>query len=501
MPADAGQDDQFLVQTPGGVFRVRFDEDASVSAHGGVVPFAQFLRASRLFEEWVEAAPLHYGSNHALPVRDILGSQVLTMVCGHNRFAHITALRGDTVLPGLLGMKQIVSEDSVRRALLRLVEDDAADARTQEWIGEHLSRTVHPLLDRPWTLDLDVTIKPLYGRQEGSIVGHNPHKPGRPSHALHAFVMAQTRLVLDVAVHPGHEHTSNHSLPDLVRLLSGLARERWPRLVRGDSGFGNEEMMAWCESEGLDYLFKQRMTRNTRALVQELDLQSGWADAGQGWEAKASTLRLSTWSAARRVVVLRRPAPKPRYRRAKDLDTDGHQEVLEPFVELLGENSHEYQVLVTSLIEDLPKTVQRYRDRADAENVFDEIKNQWGWGGFTSRTFAVSRTVARITALVYDWWSIFCRLADPDHHREAVTTRPTLLHLVVRQTTHANQRNLTLSSTSGKKEAICGFFRRLSEWLTAFTASAEQSGLPECWSALLRTIFGSRMGTVAAPSG
>jgi len=45
---------------------------------------------------------------------------------------------------------------------------------------------------------------------------------------------------------------------------------------------------------------------------------------------------------------------------------------------------YEYSVLVTSLESELVTVVQHYRDRADCENVFDEIKNQWGWGGFTT---------------------------------------------------------------------------------------------------------------------
>lgn len=40
----------------------------------------------------------------------------------------------------------------------------------------------------------------------------------------------------------------------------------------------------------------------------------------------------------------------------------------------------EYSVLITSMECDLISIVQHYRDRADCENVFDEIKNQWGWG-------------------------------------------------------------------------------------------------------------------------
>ena len=42
------------------------------------------------------------------------------------------------------------------------------------------------------------------------------------------------------------------------------------------------------------------------------------------------------------------------------------------------------------------------RDRADAENCFDELKNLWGWGGFTSRKLAPSRLIANLIALFYN---------------------------------------------------------------------------------------------------
>src|SRR5208283_2710716 len=41
-----------------------------------------------------------------------------------------------------------------------------------------------PLIAEPWILDVDTTIKPLYGHQEGAVLGYNPKKPGRPSHSL-----------------------------------------------------------------------------------------------------------------------------------------------------------------------------------------------------------------------------------------------------------------------------------------------------------------------------
>jgi hypothetical protein len=50
------------------------------------------------------------------------------------------------------------------------------------WLRTHLDYCVWPVLSEPWVLDIDSTIKPLYGRQEGTVVGYNPHKSGRPSH-------------------------------------------------------------------------------------------------------------------------------------------------------------------------------------------------------------------------------------------------------------------------------------------------------------------------------
>ncbi|HMS84908.1 MAG TPA: transposase [Nitrospira sp.] len=47
--------------------------------------------------------------------------------------------------------------------------------------------------------------------------------------------------------------------------------------------------------------------------------------------------------------------------------------------------------------------VQLYRDRADAEHNFDELKNQWGWGGSTTQDLARCRLMARMVALVYNW--------------------------------------------------------------------------------------------------
>jgi len=62
--------------------------------------------------------------------------------------------------------------------------------------------------------------------------------------------MASTRLVLDVDVSPGDEHASKHSAPSLWALLERLPRDLWPALLRGDRGFGNEEIMREAARSG-----------------------------------------------------------------------------------------------------------------------------------------------------------------------------------------------------------------------------------------------------------
>ena len=66
-------------------------------------------------------------------------------------------------------------------------------------------------------------------------------------------------------------------------------------------------------------------------------------------------------------------------------------------------------------------------DRVEV-NVFDELKNQWGWGGFVTHDLARSRLAARLVALFYNWWNIFTRFPRlrslPQRPRPSHATAP-----------------------------------------------------------------------------
>jgi hypothetical protein len=73
-------------------------------------------------------------------------------------------------------MGKIVSEDALRRALARMSAE-----QSQSWLRPRLLLSVQAALDTPWILDINTTVKTLFGQQSGAEVSYNPHKPGRPS--------------------------------------------------------------------------------------------------------------------------------------------------------------------------------------------------------------------------------------------------------------------------------------------------------------------------------
>ena len=475
-------------ERPGGVdldsffgpVRVEWDHEAAMTPLGQLPFFIDFLKTAGLFDAFVADCPLRYLSPNAPRKRDVLGTAMLAMLAGHRRYAHIAALRCDAVLPELLGMKKIVSEDAVRRAFKAIDETDGA-----VWLRGHLAFCVEPLLAEPWILDADTTIKPLYGHQEGAVLGYNPKKPGRPSHCYHTYSMASTRLVLDVDVSPGDEHTSKHSAPGLWAFLDRLPRDLWPALLRGDCGFGNEGVMREAEARRLPYLFKLRLTKNVRRMIEKLSGRE-WVNAGQGFWAKESTVRLEGWSRARRAIVLRR-----RVTGAVGLSHDDESGAPQlSFVEI-GEATevYEYSVLVTSLDEATEAFGQLYRDRGDDENIFDEMKNQWGWGGFTTHDLARCRLAARLLALVYNWWNIFVRLADPDRHREAITSRPLFLSAIATRTRHARQTTIRVTSSHAKAEPAAKALAAVAAFLRGLARNAEQLTRLQTWRSILSRAF------------
>ena len=152
-------------------------------------------------------------------------------------------------------------------------------------------------------LDLDATDDPLHGHQEGRFFhGYYDCYCYLP---LYIFC---GRHLLSARLRRSNIDASAGAIEEVARIVAQI-RRRWPRtriLLRGDSGFARETLMAWCEANRVDFLLG--LARNERleaALKDELmlasldSLRTGKA-ARRFKDFMWSTL--DSWSRSRRVI-------------------------------------------------------------------------------------------------------------------------------------------------------------------------------------------------------
>ena len=484
---------ELVLDTYGGKVTVCWDPKPSVTGQGQLAFFAEFLKTTGIFDALVDDCPVSYRSNNASSNQEVIGTLLLSVLSGHYRYSHVTSIRQDHVSADLLGIERMVSEDTVRRWLLELKEEEGIN-----WLSCHLRKCVDVLLDKDWVLDIDSTVKCIYGKQEGAVKGYNPTKPGRPSLVHHTYFASSLRLVLDVDVQPGNQCSSAHAQPKLWAYIDDLPKEKRPTFIRGDNAFGNEHMMLEAENRAVDYLFKLKQTSNVKRLINRVNSRNYWYETEKGWECTESSLCLTGWTKERRVIVLRR-----RIREQIVLANEavpGQAKQL-AFIEVDSSvGQYEYVVLVTSLSLPIESFGQLYRDRADAENIFDELKNQWGWGGFVTQDLTRCKISAKFIALIYNWWSLYAGLIFPDKHREAITSRPLLLNSFGRKTTSGGKTILTLSSSHARAKPVQLMLEKTAAFLSRLNGLAEQLTKEQVWRIVLsRSLYRFLHGEFLGP--
>jgi Transposase DDE domain group 1 len=160
-------------------------------------------------------------------------------------------------------------------------------------------------------LDLDATDDPLHGHQEGRFFhGYYDCYCYLP---LYVFC---GRHLLAAKLRRSNIDASAGALDEVERIV-GQIRARWPRVkigLRADSGFARDELMAWCEANGVDYVFG--LARNERlvgTIAEELAEAAAESRAQNGPARRFADFpwrTLDSWSRARRVVAKAEHLPK-----------------------------------------------------------------------------------------------------------------------------------------------------------------------------------------------
>ena len=97
--------------------------------------------------------------------------------------------------------------------------------------------------------------------------------------------------------------------------------------------------------------------------------------------------------------------------------------------------------------------------------------------------------MARIIALIYNWWSLYVRLAIPERHAEAITSRPLLLYGVGQQTRHGGQTTITITPMHAQRQTMQTVLMTVNEFLSEVKATARQLDWNQRWRTILSRIF------------
>ncbi len=176
----------------------------------------------------------------------------------------------------------------------------------------------------------------------------------------------------------------------------------------GDLGFGHDAIMSRHEAAPgrPKFLFKLKLTNLVHSAlhrITESDWQGPALDACQMAEGR---IQLTHWKTSRRVISARTlQGVVPAAHRAK----------------LWDQHKHEFAVYVTNLPDEVNgwQIQELYRQRADTESVFDELKNQSGFSGFCAKSKATTELAALLLLVVYNLWTLFVRSIVPQKHTEA----------------------------------------------------------------------------------
>jgi len=250
-------------------------------------------------------------------VTTLVSQRIVGIALGYEDLIDHDELRHDPVLAVLAGKlaarrsdcAPLAGKSTLNRLELSQPEPSryrkiSADTVTIERLFVELFLDAHDKAPQQIILDLDATDDPLHGHQEGRFFhGYYDCYCYLPLYVFcgrHLLAAKLRRSDIDASA----------GVVDEVARITAQIRKRWPKtriLLRVDSGFAREALMAWCEANRVDYVFG--LARNERlvgAIKSELAAAAAEADETKQPARRFKDFRWSTldsWSRKRRVVA------------------------------------------------------------------------------------------------------------------------------------------------------------------------------------------------------
>lgn len=248
---------------------------------------------------------------------ELLAQRIYGLALGYEDLNDHEQLRHDPLLGLLAGKKKLAQPLAGKSTLNRLELSPAAAPHTERYskvaysaaaIDALLVRVfqeAHQSAPRRIVIDLDATDTPLHGQQENRFFhGYYNHYCYLPLYIFRGDHLLRARL------RPSNIDACAGALAEVQSIVEQI-RQRWPEtqiILRADSGFCRDELMSWCETNGVGYVFGFARNDRLRARIEDAMRQARAEHERTGAAARVFTefeyqTATGSWSRARRVVA------------------------------------------------------------------------------------------------------------------------------------------------------------------------------------------------------
>lgn len=386
----------------GGSRMVLRETKRAVTPFGGVAVLVTYLQKIGFTAKVKQHMPVQWRSPNQIDPTATFTSFLIAVVLGARRFAHAGWLRGDRALHALLGLNRFPTDDTIRNLFRRFTMGNVERlfAPLAEWQMERL-----PIRPEGYCLDMDSTIFERFGKQEGSLKGHNPRRHGRPSHHPLIAVLAEAHFVLHGWLRSGNCGSNRGAVEFLKEALALWGQRQKICLVRADSGFFDDKLFAFLEQQCLPYIVVARLTPWIKREAQRVEQ---WRELDDNYAAGEFRVRLQGWTIARRFVVIRERIRESRASVGRRLiDVPGYT----------------FRVFVTNR-DQLPELIWRdYNPRADIENRIGELKDDLAADDFCLKQFHATEAAFRSVLVLFNLLVEFQRATGSPEYRRPATLR------------------------------------------------------------------------------
>lgn len=379
------------------------DPDGGLTSVAGLAAFGAFVKRAGVDAALKESfGQLKSGLRVVYPMPAQLRLLIDANVVGATRVFDLEALAADRLFVHLAG-GVIPSIDTVYRDLTRFDDDTRRDLEAlmaEQGLAAARQHRGHV------HLDIDTTVEPLFGSQQGALPGPNPRYHGRPSYHPILAVVAETRTCVAALLRPGDCGLGDADAPLLRRWLWRVRKALGSRrtvTVRIDAGGDCARILGVLHEAHARFVVKAKLSQD---LCDRIALHKTWKTVD--WDADGKPLRQVAEIDFQRGEWRDRQRP---YRvvavRSRDRDV-GKQ------VFLWTDLEYTVQAYITNdPSADADDIAREYDGRAEVEPQIGEFKHGWDIGKVPSRDFGANHVMLLIKLLAHNLMQRFVRWIDP----------------------------------------------------------------------------------------